>query len=57
MKKFEAPMMDVQRFGEEDIVASSDCRTEALGCESCYVSAGQCGDTYVPCASCAETDW
>ena len=41
MKKFELPMMEVQRFAPEDVFTTS-CRTEGLGCDSCYCVAVSC---------------
>ena len=44
MKKFEAPMMDIQRLDAEDVIATSRvCAVEAYNCESCYCVAVDCG--------------
>ena len=44
MKKFETPRMEVRDFGTEDVLTGFDCRTEALGCSSCYCSLVGCKD-------------
>lgn len=46
MKKFETPKMEVQKLAAEDVFTTqtSDCRTEALGCESCYCVGVVCDD-------------
>ena len=59
MKFFDAPMMKIQRLAPEDVFTASDCRTEALGCDSCYDSAAECDD-YNPCPADTRpcpTDW
>ena len=53
MKRFSAPMMEIQRLAPEDVFTDSTCRTQALGCPSCYCNAVSCGDTYTPdCDGC-----
>lgn len=49
MKKFCAPLMEIQRLVPADVFTNSACRVEVLGCWSCYCSAVGCDDTYVPC--------
>ncbi|MBR0228357.1 MAG: hypothetical protein IJQ62_08410 [Clostridia bacterium] len=45
MKKFEVPMMDIQRFDTEDIIYTSKvCAVEAFNCPSCYCVAVDCGE-------------
>ena len=58
MKKFEAPMMDIQRFDSEEIIAASGCTVKALGCTSCYCVAVTCEHTPEPpdCPGCFN-DW
>ena len=41
MKRFDAPMMEIQRLALEDVFTTS-CTTEALGCDSCYFVAVSC---------------
>jgi hypothetical protein len=43
MKRFETPMMEIQRLSTEDIFTNS-CTVEALGCTSCYCVAVTCDD-------------
>ena len=44
MKKFNAPIMEIQMLVPEDVFTSSDCTVEALGCTSCYCVATICDD-------------
>lgn len=53
MRKFEMPIMEIQRLASEDVLTSSDCRVEALGCTSCYCVAVDCG-TYCDAQTCDE---
>ena len=44
MKKFEVPMMNIQRLDAEDVIATSTvCAVEAFHCASCYCVAVDCG--------------
>ena len=52
MRRFEEPMMEIQRLDSEDIFTASDCRTEALGCPSCYCSAVGCDSHNSQCPGC-----
>ena len=37
MNRFRVPVMDIQRFNAEDIIATSGCSVEALNCaDDCY---------------------
>ena len=55
MKKFSTPVLEIQWLTPEDVFTTS-CATEALGCDSCYVTAGDCDDTYEGCNG-ADTEW
>lgn len=46
MKKFEIPMMRVQRLEPENIMRTSNC-FESFDCKECYCRAVQCGGTFV----------
>ena len=46
MRKFRAPTMEIQKLAPEDVCTDSSCRTEALGCPSCYCSAVVCKTCY-----------
>lgn len=35
MKRFETPVLEIQRLAPEDVFTTS-CTVEALGCDSCY---------------------
>lgn len=44
MRKFNAPLMEIQRLAQEDVFTASNCRVEAEGCPSCYCVAVVCDD-------------
>lgn len=44
MRKFEMPMMEIQRLTSEDVFTASGCTVEALGCYSCYCIGVDCDD-------------
>lgn len=46
MKKFEIPMMVIQRLNAEFTTYSSDCMVEADVCLSCYCSGVTCEGKY-----------
>jgi len=55
MKKFETPMMDIQRFNTEDTISTSGCTVEALGCVGCYCIGVDCDNTYsADCSGCYD---
>ena len=59
MKRFTAPMMEIQRLEPEDVLTGSDCTIESLGCTTCYCALVTCPSGYY-CASntCpSNTDW
>ena len=56
MKKFEAPRIEVKRFGTEDVFTNSSCTTQALGCTSCYCSAVSCDHLNPTCTSDCYSD-
>jgi len=51
-KRFAAPLMEVQRLVQEDVLTDSTCRTQALGCTSCYCTAIGCDDYHPECPGC-----
>ena len=59
MKRFTAPMMEIQRLEPEDVLTSSDCTIESLGCTTCYCALVTCPSGYHcdsnTCPS--NTDW
>lgn len=55
MKKFETPMMDIQRFNAEDTISTSGCSVEAFDCSGCYCVRVDCDETYTPeCSGCFD---
>ena len=46
MKRFEAPVMSIQKLVSEEIVRTSGC-FEIFACEDCYCTAVQCESGYV----------
>ena len=47
MKKFEVPMMSIQRLGTEEIIRTSGCQVEVQACVSCYCTEVTCDSGYV----------
>ncbi len=46
MKKFEIPMIHVQRLEADYIITGSECMVEADACLKCYCSGVTCDGTY-----------
>ena len=42
MKRFEKPIMIIQRLERDEILRTSGCMVEAVACISCYASAVEC---------------
>ena len=60
MKRFEAPMMEMQKLPVEDVFTASDCNIEALGCYSCYCISVDCDNfecTTHDCGCYTYVDW
>ena len=55
-KRFEAPIMEVQRLAPDDVFTGSDCRVEAKGCASCYCVAVTC-NPFAGCDAVSCTCW
>ena len=48
MKRFEAPIMNIQKLANEEIIRTSvGCMVESLACLDCYCTSVQCSGTYV----------
>ena len=45
MKKFEIPMMDIQRFDAEEAISTSTCY-QSFACKDCYCTAVGCSWPY-----------
>jgi hypothetical protein len=45
MKKFEKPVMMIQKLDPEGVIGTSSC-FEKFACTSCYCQTVQCGGTY-----------
>ena len=61
MKRFAAPVMNVQRLEADDIVRTSGSHCfEIFACEDCYCTSVTCADTYVcdglKCSSLSDFD-
>ena len=46
MKKFRIPKMNIQEFGNEEIIRASSC-FEIFACEDCYCTSVTCESGYV----------
>ncbi len=46
MKKFEVPMMSIQKLDSENIIRTSGNCFETFACTECYCELVQCGGTY-----------
>ena len=52
MKKFSAPLMEIQRLVSEDVFTASGCSVEALSCERCYCPVVTCPTGYCTADGC-----
>lgn len=46
MKKFDTPVMIIQKFGTEEIIRTSTC-FEIFACLDCYCTSVTCDGTYI----------